>query len=158
MSRRFNLNGRVGFRTATSADLSRVRDLIRQYYKFDDIPFDGKAIRSGLKILLRNPALGEVWLVEDGALPVGYLVFTFGFDLEFGGRQATVTDFYLAPKYRGTGLGRKALKRVFRRLRTLGVPAVELQVSENNSRALAFYKRLGFQAHARIPMSRSTSP
>ena len=83
-------------------------------------------------------------------------MFTFGFDLEFGGRQATVTDFYLAPKYRGKGLGRKALTRVIETLRTLGVPAVELQVSKNNSRALAFYKRLGFQAHARIPMSRST--
>ncbi len=79
---------------------------------------------------------------------------TFGFDLEFGGRQATITDLYLEPRYRGKGVGREVLRLVEDFCKKSGVRALELQVSADNSRATRFYQRFGFQAHDRVPMSK----
>src|SRR5262249_16028412 len=104
--------------------------------------------------LVNKRSLGQAWFITWRAQTVGYVIATFGFDLEFGGRQATVTDFYLAPLFRRRGIGREALRRVEELLRTLGVRALELQVTARNAKALIFYQGCGFEAHDRIPMSK----
>ncbi len=50
--------GKVSLKAATAADLHRLTDLLRKYYKFDRIPFDRLAVRSGLEILLRERVSG----------------------------------------------------------------------------------------------------
>ena len=35
----------------------------------------------------------------------GHFVLSFGFDIEFGGRQATLTELYLEERARGRGFG-----------------------------------------------------
>ena len=86
--------------------------------------------------------------------PAGYIMVTFGFDLEFGGRQATITELYVRPEHRGKGLGRMALGYVEEFVRRRGVQALELQVTRGNSRAYDFYTSCGFQGYDRIPMSK----
>ena len=147
-------SGRVALKAATVADLHGLTALVRKYYKFDRIPFDGQAVRSGLEIFLRKRALGRAWFIYHGSQCAGYVVATFGFDLEFGGRQAIITDFYIKPRHRGKGLGREALVLVEKFCRKLGLRALELQVSTSNPRAMRFYRRFGFQPHHRVPMSR----
>ena len=145
---------KVSIKAATAADLHRLTDLLRKYYKFDRIPFDRLAVRSGLEILLREKSLGRAWFIYRGRRRAGYVILTFGFDLEFGGRQATITDLYLEPRYRGKGVGREVLRLVEGFCKKSGVRALELQVSADNSRATRFYQRFGFQAHDRVPMSK----
>jgi ribosomal protein S18 acetylase RimI-like enzyme len=81
-------------------------------------------------------------------------VSTFGFGLEFGGRQATLTDLFIKPHHRSKGLGLAMLSHLELTLANIGVGALELQVSCGNRRAFEFYKAAGFTAHARIPMSK----
>ncbi|CAA9289300.1 MAG: hypothetical protein AVDCRST_MAG93-3771, partial [uncultured Chloroflexia bacterium] len=77
---------------------------------------------------------------------------TFGFDFEFGGRVGTVTDLYLKTSYRGQGLGRAAFTFIERRAASLGINAIELQTIQDNTEALAFYTKLGFERHDRVPL------
>ncbi len=105
-------------------------------------------------MLLADPRLGIACLIERGQQLAGYLILTFGFDLEFGGRQATVTDLYLRPEARGSGLGAAALTALEDVGRRLGLKALELQVERDNLEAQAFYTRLGFTAHDRVPLSK----
>jgi ribosomal protein S18 acetylase RimI-like enzyme len=130
--------------------------LVQAYYEHDGIAFDAAVVRRGLGELLANTSLGGAWLIFDGesASAIGYFVLTFGFDLEFGGRQATITELYLIPERRRSGVGRAALSFVEETLRSLGIHAFELQVESDNHAARAFYRAFGMREHARIPLSK----
>ena len=144
-------------RIATLADTQTVLGFIQAYYTYDNIPFNEATIRRGLEELLANELLGRVWLIQHQGQDVGYVVLTFAFDLEFGGREAFITELYIAPDYRQNGLGRRTLEAIEGFCRELGVRTIELQVERNNPRAQAFYLKLGFQSHDRIPLSKALS-
>ncbi len=146
--------GAVRFRSATRSDTKDLTELICEYYAFDHIPFDESEIRAGLPALIRTPSLARAWLIRVGAFTVGYVIVSFWFDLEFGGRAAAITDLYLRPEHRHQGVGHKTLEFVEAFCRKEGISALELQVERNNSAARAFYKAGGFVAHDRIPMSK----
>lgn len=143
---------------ASSEETQTVLEFIRAYYAYDRIPFDEPRVRKGLGVLLQDPSLGKVFLIQDQGLNAGYLILTFAFDLEFGGREAFVTDLYIAPEYRGKGLGKRAFEAVEQLCPTLGVKALELQVERDNLEAQAFYHQHGFKTHTRIPMSKVLIP
>jgi len=144
----------IRIKAATASDRMKLLKLIKAYYRFDRIPFDRKAIASGLSVLINNQTLGRAWLIRDRQLLVGYSILTFGFDLEFGGRQATLTDLYVDIRHRRKGIGRKVLRELEAFCRSCNVKALELQVTGRNMRALHFYRSVGFEAHERIPMSK----
>lgn len=141
-------------RGATLADAPKLLELVRAYYAHDGIPFDQPSIRSGLNVLLQDSSLGRAFLVQDGEQDAGYLIVAFGFDLEFGGRQATVTEVFIEDRHRGQGLGTRIFTQLEVICRSLGIGALELQVEKDNLGARAFYQKLGFQAHERIPLSK----
>jgi ribosomal protein S18 acetylase RimI-like enzyme len=147
------------FRSAELSDRDILLSLIRQYYAFDHIEADTDALRPSLETLISDPTLGRIWLIQadNHNQPVGYVILTFGYDLEFGGRQATVTDLYIVPEYRGYGFGFKTLQFIEESCRTLGIRAFELQVKRENLAAQRLYERFGMMAHDRIPMSKWVS-
>jgi ribosomal protein S18 acetylase RimI-like enzyme len=127
---------------------------VRAYYAFDGIRFDAERARAAIQSLLESPQLGEAWLIEERAGYVGHLVLSFGFDLEFGGRQATLTELYLEPHARGRGLGSAALRFVQERLTAVGIRTLELQAEHDNHEAKRFYERAGFVAETRTPFTK----
>lgn len=151
-------NGRITYKPAGEADAELLAGLIRKYYEYDHIPFHEKEIRAGLPGFLRDPSLGRAWLVLCGGAVAGYTILTFTFDLEFGGRMATITDLFFEEAYRGKGLGRKTLEHLETFCRDNGISAIELRVETNNKRAFNLYQRFGFRTHDRIPMSMQIRP
>ncbi len=143
------------FQRAGSANIELLLGLVRAFYEFEGIAFDVQRIRQGLAELMANPALGGAWMIERRGAVLGYFVLSLGFDLEFGGRQATVTELYLVPEGRRAGTGTAALLFIEATLRELGIGEYELQADRSNVAALAFYRRFGFHAHDRVPMSKS---
>ena len=61
---------------------------------------------------------------------------------------------YLRPEYRGRGLGVQALGRAVSKFEEMGRTALRLHVSEDNTTALAFYRRWGFEELSRAPGAR----
>lgn len=129
--------------------------LIEQYHAFDRIPFHRVRMERGLLHLFSNPHLGGAWLLVRGDAVLGYFVLTFAFDLEFGGRVGTVTELFVVPEARKQGLGRQLIAAAESVLQAEGIEEYELQVSQHNAGARAFYARLGFTAFDRIPMSKA---
>ena len=78
------------FEQATPRDLERVLVFIKAYYQFDRIPFRTEHLKRALDALLRNSRLGQVWIIRTEEQDVGYVVLTFGYDLELGGHHGTV--------------------------------------------------------------------
>lgn len=134
-------------------DLPAVTKLLREYFSHDRLPWN-RHIKPALKLLLKGRRHGRVWLIRSDASLAGYLILTYGFDLEFGGRQAIITDLYVRPAFRRAGLGALAMAKAMEFCQRQGLRSIELQVERRNKRALRFYKSLGFKAHDRLPHSK----
>jgi ribosomal protein S18 acetylase RimI-like enzyme len=142
----------LSYRLAVPRDSEQLLRLIAAYYAHDHIAFDESAAREGLAMLLADGTLGRAYLVELSGQVAGYVLFAFGFDIEFGGRFATVTDLHLEPQFRRTGLGFETLRFVAAECQALGVHALQLEVERDNLAAQALYRKFGFRELTRLPM------
>jgi ribosomal protein S18 acetylase RimI-like enzyme len=141
------VNPEPSFRLAAESDASTLLEFMRVYYAFDGHGFDEQKARVALTTLLRDPNLGRVWLILDGAAAVGYIALCFGYSLEWLGRDAFVDEFYLLQEYRHRGWGRKTITFVEDAARSLNVTTLHLEVVRQNAAALQLYRGLGFREH-----------
>jgi len=132
------------FRPATTADEPVLLELMREFYRDAGMDFHEGAARAALRGVLGDPSHGRAVLIEvDGAV-AGYLVVCFGWSLEFQGRDAFVDELYLRGRFRGRGIGTRALEAAAELCRSNGVRAIHLEVEQSNTRAQAVYRRAGF--------------
>jgi len=143
----------LALRQAQLADLPLVLPRTRDLNAHEGIALELAALEAALARLLGDPALGGVWLVERDGAAIGYAIVTFGYDLEFGGRDAVLTELWIDPEARGGGAGGEVIALLAPILRTLGVQALHLQVRPDNP-ARRLYERAGFVASPRIVMTR----
>ena len=135
----------ASFRPATENDLGVLLGLMRALYDEDgSTRLIEDAAERALRGLLEEPDRGLVRVIEQGGEPAGYLVLTWGYSLEFHGRDAFLDELYVAPRYRGAGLGRQAIEWAEEACRVHGAGAVHLEVELDNERAHALYRRNGF--------------
>jgi ribosomal protein S18 acetylase RimI-like enzyme len=104
--------------------------------------------------LLGNPELGIAAHIFEGNLRRGYCVVTWGYDLEWGGRDAFLTELFLVPDARGRGLGTLVLPLVEALATRHGARALHLMVKPENERALRLYRSAGFQSPPRLFMTK----
>src|SRR5262249_51595343 len=100
--------------------------------------------KAALLILLRHPSFGRVWLICDHEMPVGYIALTFGYSLEYLGRDAFIDEFFLLKTHRSRGWGCKALDFVEGFARSQSVRAIHLEVTRNNESAQSVYRKSGY--------------
>ncbi|MDB5747917.1 MAG: ribosomal-protein-alanine acetyltransferase [Massilia sp.] len=81
----------------------------------------------------------DAWLLRDplGEL-AGYFLLMYALD------EAHLLDVAVAGERHGTGLGRYLLETLCARARAMGAGSVLLEVRPTNERAVAVYKRFGF--------------
>ena len=144
----------TNFKPAQDADLDRLIVFMREFYAHEHLAFDESAARRALQKILRDHDLGHVWLIQDGEQPVGYVVLTFGYSLEFRGRDALVDELYIRASHRGQGAGAQTLKFVEEACRAFGVDALHLEVERANTKAQAFYHKAGFKDHDRYLLTK----
>ena len=142
------------FRIATDSDADLLLAMMREYYLYDGHAFDEPRARTALLNFLRDPAFGRAWLICDGDVPVGYIVLTFGYSLEYLGRDAFIDEFFLRESHRGRGWGRQALDYVEEAARAGGVRSIHLEVVRSNTTAKEVYRRSGYADHDHYLMSK----
>jgi GNAT superfamily N-acetyltransferase len=142
----------IFLKRATVDDLGSLLPLIREFNREDGIEVGEERLVPALTKMLTDPSLGCAWLILLGSERVGYAVLTFGYDMEYGGRDAWITDLYVRPESQGQGVGRAALASLETKALGLGVCALHLMVRNENERAKAVYAKQGFRPHPRIAM------
>ena len=141
-------------RLATPDDFEAVIVRTKAFNVYEGIAIDDDALAVGLQRLLAAPSLGGVWLVlRDGDI-IGHAVVTFGYDLEFGGTDSILTEFWIDEDARGGGAGAAALELIVGELRARDVKALHLHVRPENP-ALRLYERAGFVTSPRVVMTRT---
>jgi ribosomal protein S18 acetylase RimI-like enzyme len=116
---------------------------MEEFNRGENIEMNRNRTSSGLARLIADESLGRVLIVDDGKV-IGYAVLTWGFDLEFGGRDAFLTEIFVAAQTRRHGLGRQLLDEVLASARAAGAGAIHLGVYPHNEPALALYRSAGF--------------
>lgn len=144
----------VRVEVAGAADAQSLLVMMKDFNAGEGIVVDDDALRPALHRLLADASLGRVWRIELGGETVGYAVVTFGYDLEFAGRDAFITELYLRPLARGRGIGRVALARIERAASDLGVRAIHLMVRPENRAAVALYASAGYASPPRTFLSK----
>jgi GNAT superfamily N-acetyltransferase len=109
---------------------------------------------AAIATLLRGSPLGNLYLVKEGGVGVGYFALCYTMSLEFGGLVVILDDLYFLPAARGRGLGTMVLAAVEEEALKLGAVQIFLEVEEANQRAFALYQRCGFRKRHRHMMER----
>jgi ribosomal protein S18 acetylase RimI-like enzyme len=141
---------KAALRLATEQDVSVLLEMMDDFNRSELISWERAGTEAALRKLLREPALGQTVVLEEEGRIQGYALLTYGYDLEFAGRDAYLTEFYLRPEARGRGLGKWLLARVEEQAREAGVQAMHLMVRPENRLALTLYQRAGFEAPPRV--------
>jgi ribosomal protein S18 acetylase RimI-like enzyme len=144
----------IFLRVASADDIDALVAMMVDFNRGELIEADPRTLRPALAQLLADESLGRVWLFEAGGETLGYAVLTFGYDLEFAGRDAFVTEIYLRPGARGKGIGRVALAKMEAEARQLDAGAIHLMVRPENSPAVALYASAGYTSPPRTFLSK----
>ena len=149
----------VEFRPAGEADVPELLRLMAALYDEDGaVRLDIAAAEQALRQLLALPEAGAVWVAETAGRAIGYVAVTYGFSLEYHGRDAFIDELYVAPEHRGRGIGRAAIAVAEAACRVRGVRALHLEVERANVRAETLYRRAGFLDQDRRLMTRRLAP
>ena len=126
--------------------------LVSEFCVTDQHTFDPDRVTRALVPLLEDDAHGVVYVADNEQ---GYVVITWGYSLESGGREALIDEIYL--RRRGQGLGSKVMDALFDDMAARGVVKMFLETETHNHRARRFYARQGFDEDDSIWMSRQIS-
>jgi GNAT superfamily N-acetyltransferase len=140
-------------RRAHPEDLDAVLGLIAEFYAVDRHCYDDTVLRVALGPLLVDDTYGVVWFVGDGgADDAGYVIVTWGYSLESGGRDVLLDEVYV--RDRGRGVGGAVLEEVLDECRQRGLGRMFLETETPNEGARRFYGQHGFATDDSIWMSR----
>ncbi len=143
------------FTLASTVDIATLIELMSEFYAYEGLNFDQQAAYSTLNLLFEHPAYGCIYLIWINQDIVGYLVLTFGFSLEYCGRDAFVDELYLRENYRRQGIGTQALQFAEQVCRAQGIRALHLEVERKNTTAQTVYRKAGFVDHDRYLLTKN---
>lgn len=125
--------------------LDKLVALVAAFHAEAGIDSTEESRSAGVAPLLDGIPHGCAYLVGPPRAPIGYVIVTFGWSVEFGGLDAFIDELYVRPGVRGRGIATEALISLPRALAQGGLRAVHLEVARGNEAALKLYRRAGFQ-------------
>ncbi len=129
---------------ATPEHFDRLDALVAAFHAEEGIRLSEEARRAGIAPLLEGIPHGAAYLIGPPRAPIGYVIVTFGWSVEFGGMDGFVDEIFVRPGVRGRGVAGEVLLALPRALAGAGVKALHLEVSEENESAQRLYARCGF--------------
>jgi len=94
--------------------------------------------------LQSNENLSLRWIILGEDL-VGFIIFGVENHRFLSRKTGVIYELYILPEYRGQGIAQTSAVQVVNELHQYGISKVQLEVTEGNTRAVAFWERLGFQ-------------
>ncbi|MEM1004157.1 MAG: N-acetyltransferase [Pseudomonadota bacterium] len=139
----------AALRLARPQDLDRLLALVSAFHAESGIAQDVDQTRAALLPLLEGIPHGCVYLIGPGRAPLGYIILTFGWSVEFGGMDGFVDEIYIRPAVRGRGIATEVLLDLPKALAEAGLTALHLEVDRTNETAQRLYQRTGFKPRDR---------
>ena len=120
-----------------------VVDMMRKFYTSPAVITNGseKIFAANVENILSGTTCAEGFVFDDGGKIIGYGITARSYSTEFGGECIWIEDIFIEEDYRGRGVGSEFIRYV-KNLYPYKIFRLEV---EADSKALDFYKRLGFK-------------
>lgn len=128
--------------------LDKLDALVAAFHAEEGITLPIEQRRAGLQPLLEGIPHGAAYLIGPARAPIGYLVITFGWSLEFGGLDGFIDEIFVRPGVRGRGIASETLQALPRALAGAGLKALHLEVRRDCDKTQKLYARAGFTARS----------
>lgn len=129
---------------ASEGDAAACLSLMARNHTEQGLGFDDDHRTAIVAPLLAGSPLGAVWLIGPQRAPLGYVLVTFDWSLEFGGMVAWIKDIYIRASVRNRGIGTEVIHGVGVSLRDAGVKALLADAPADNPTKARFAKTAGF--------------
>lgn len=130
---------------ASLDDLDRLTALVRAFQEESGFAQTEDRRRAVLRPLLEGIPHGCAYLIGPARAPLGYVIVTFGWSVEFGGLDGFIDELYIRPPVRGRGIATDVLISLPKALAAAGMKALHLEVDRSNDTAQRLYQRTGFR-------------
>lgn len=101
-------------------------------------------IRGTFDEILSGSPYADAYICEHNGEIAGYALLAFTYSNEAGGLVLWIEEVYILPQYQGNGLGKELL--TFLETTYKGkVARIRLEVEDSNQRAVALYRKMGFE-------------
>ncbi|TLP64478.1 GNAT family N-acetyltransferase [Parasedimentitalea maritima] len=134
---------------AKPEDLDKVLALVAAFHTEMDIASSEDSRKAAIEPLLNGIPYGAVYLVGPTRAPVGYVVVTFSWSVEFGGMDGAIDELYIRPPVRKRGIATEVLIALPKTLAEAGITALHLEVDREDESAQRLYARTRFKARDR---------
>ena len=134
----------VQFRPMTAADAPAVMDMMRVFFASPAVLSDGsdEIFRRDIETCVSGDDAAHGYVFDDGGTLAGYGILTRGYSTEYAKIVWWIDDLYVIPERRGEGIGSAFIGFV---KETFPGAMLKLEVEEDNARALAVYRKNGFE-------------
>ena len=125
-------------------DSEVVLDMMRRFYNSPALITNGseEIFAANVENILSGLTCAEGFVFVDAEKVIGYGITARSYSTEFGGERICIEDIFIEAEYRGRGIGTKFIRHV----KELYPDKIFwLEVEADNTKAITFYKRLGFK-------------
>lgn len=129
---------------AAPEDLPRLLPLVAAFHEHQGFGTSPEHQHDAILPLLEGSPYGAVWLIGPRRAPVGYVVVSFGWSVEYGGLDAVVDELFVRSAVRNRGMGSDALNGLAKALKEGGIRALHLEANQTDDILKRFYKRSKF--------------
>ncbi|MFV3075687.1 GNAT family N-acetyltransferase [Niveispirillum fermenti] len=131
-------------RDATPADLATIFRFVRDLADYEKLADQVVATEAdfGAALFGDNPRAFAL-IIEVGGIPAGFALWFYNFSTFLGRHGIWIEDVYVAPQFRGRGLGGMVFRHLARRVVDEGLGRLEWWVLDWNEPAIDFYQGIG---------------
>ena len=137
------------FKPLEIADIEVITQMMQDFYAIDNYPMDVEVAKKLFQEFISNEHLGKSWLIYSENEIAGYIILTFIFSFEYGGKIAFVDELFIKETARGKGFGKEAIQFIQREVPKLSLKLLYLEVEPHNENAQKLYLAHDFEFHNR---------
>lgn len=133
-------------RPATAADVPLILQFIRDLATYEKLLPEVEATEARLRATLFPPEgapAAHVVIAEEAGVPAGFALYFFNYSTFLAKPGLYLEDLFVAPAFRGRGLGKALLLHLARLANARGCGRMEWSVLDWNEPAKGFYRSLG---------------
>lgn len=137
------------FKPLEIADIEIITQMMQDFYAIDNYPMDVEVTKTLFQEFISNEHLGKSWLIYSENEVVGYIILTFIFSFEYGGKIAFLDELFIKETARGKGFGKEAIQFIQQEVPKLSLKLLYLEVEPHNENAQKLYLAHDFELHNR---------
>ena len=137
------------FKPLEISDISIITQMMQDFYAIDNYPMDVEVAKTLFQEFISNEHLGKSWLIYSENEIVGYIILTFIFSFEYGGKIAFLDELFIKETARGKGFGKEAIQFIQGEVPKLSLKLLYLEVEPHNENAQKLYLAHDFELHNR---------